>query len=45
MICYAIIDTNVLVPALLSAKDDAATVQVLSKVFCGEIIPLTVAAL
>ncbi len=32
MTCYAVIDTNVLVSALLSDKDDAATVQVLSKV-------------
>lgn len=40
MICYAVIDTNVLVSALLSSKDDAATVQVLNKVICGAIIPL-----
>lgn len=32
MICYAVIDTNVLVSALLSGKDDTATVQVMSKV-------------
>ncbi len=27
MICYAVIDTNVLVSALLSSHDNAATVQ------------------
>lgn len=31
MICYAVIDTNVLVSALLSSKNDAATVQVPAK--------------
>lgn len=40
MICYAVIDTNVLVSALLTSKDDAATVQVLTKVLSGEIIPV-----
>ncbi len=40
MICCAVIDTNVLVSALLSSKDDAATVQVMEKVFQGEIIPI-----
>lgn len=40
MICYAVIDTNVLVSALLSSKDDSATVQVLGKVLMGEIIML-----
>lgn len=40
MICYAVIDTNVLVSALLSSKDDAATVQVVGKLIAGEIIPL-----
>lgn len=40
MICYAVIDTNVLVSALLSTKDDAATVQVVDKLIAGEIIPL-----
>lgn len=34
------IDTNVLVSALLSGKDDTATVQVLGKVIIGEIIPI-----
>lgn len=40
MTCYAVIDTNVLVSALLSSKDDAATVQVVGKVISGEIIPV-----
>lgn len=40
MICCAVVDTNVLVSALLSKKDDAATVQVISKVISGEIIPV-----
>lgn len=40
MIYYAVIDTNVLVSALLSRKDDAATVQVISKMLSGEVIPL-----
>lgn len=40
MICYAVIDTNVLVSALLSSKDNTATVQVLEKVIIGEIIPV-----
>lgn len=40
MICYAVIDTNVLVSALLSDKNDTATVQVMSKVITGEIIPV-----
>ncbi len=40
MICYVVIDTNVLVSALLSSHDDAATVQVVGKLFSGEVIPL-----
>lgn len=40
MICCAVIDTNVLISALLSSKDDSATVQVLEKMICGEIIPV-----
>jgi putative PIN family toxin of toxin-antitoxin system len=40
MTCYAVIDTNVLVSALLSSHDDAATVQVVGKLFSGEVIPL-----
>lgn len=37
---YAVIDTNVLVSALLSKSEDAATVRVLEAVFDGRIIPL-----
>jgi putative PIN family toxin of toxin-antitoxin system len=40
MPCYAVIDTNVLVSALLSSHDDAATVLVVGKLFSGEVIPL-----
>jgi putative PIN family toxin of toxin-antitoxin system len=40
MTCYAVIDTNVLVSALLSSHDDAATVQVVEKIFSGDVIPL-----
>ncbi|MDO4340130.1 MAG: putative toxin-antitoxin system toxin component, PIN family [Eubacteriales bacterium] len=40
MICYAVIDTNVLVSAMLSSKDDSATVQVVSRMLRGEIIPI-----
>lgn len=40
MICYAVIDTNVLVSALLSSHPDAATVQVVEKLFSGEFISL-----
>lgn len=40
MKCYAVIDTNVLVSALLSSHDDAATVQVVGRLFSGEIVPL-----
>lgn len=40
MICHAVIDTNVLVSALLSSREDAATVQVIKKIIHGEIIPV-----
>jgi predicted nucleic acid-binding protein len=40
MTCYAVIDTNVLVSALLSSHDDSATVLVVGKLFSGEVIPL-----
>lgn len=40
MICCAVIDTNVLVSAMLSSKDDAATVQIVGKMFQGEIVPI-----
>lgn len=37
---FAVIDTNVLVSALFSMHPDAATVQIIEKVYTGEIIPL-----
>ena len=40
MAYYAVIDTNVLVSALLSSHDDAATVQVISRLYDGDFIPL-----
>ena len=40
MKCYAVIDTNVLVSALISSYEDAATVQVVNKLFTGDVIPV-----
>ncbi len=40
MNCYAVIDTNVLVSALLSSNPGAATVQVLEFIFDGIVTPL-----
>ena len=40
MIYYVVIDTNVLVSSLLSRNDEAATVQVIKKIFDGTIIPV-----
>lgn len=40
MICYVVIDTNVLVSALLSNHADAATVQIVGRLIHGEIIPV-----
>lgn len=37
---YAVIDTNVLLSALLSKNENSATVRVLDAVFEGKIIPL-----
>lgn len=37
---YAVIDTNVLISALLSKRADSATVRVLEAMFDGRIIPL-----
>ena len=37
---YAAIDTNVLVSALLSNREDAATVQVIARMLAGEITPI-----
>ena len=40
MVVYAVIDTNVLVSALLSSHSEAATVQLIGKLIIGEIIPV-----
>lgn len=40
MSCLAVIDTNILVSALLSKHADSATVKVIEKLFDGEIIPV-----
>lgn len=40
MKCYAVIDTNVLVSALLSKDEKSATVQVLERVLNKEIVPV-----
>lgn len=40
MICLAVIDTNVLVSAMLSRNNDSPTVQVIGKVISGEITPV-----
>ena len=37
---YAVIDTNVIVSALLSHYDDTATVVIMRKVITGDIIPI-----
>ena len=40
MKCCAVIDTNVLLSALLSKRDDSATVQVIRALLKGEFTPL-----
>lgn len=40
MTYYAVIDTNVLISALLSKHNDSATVQVIERMIIGEIIPV-----
>ncbi len=40
MRCYAVIDTNVLVSALLSKHNDSATVQAIERMINGELIPV-----
>lgn len=40
MACYAVVDTNVIIAALLSKKNDTATVQVFRAMLDGRIIPL-----
>lgn len=40
MTYYAVIDTNVLISALLSKRVDSATVKVLEAMMDGKIVPL-----
>ncbi len=40
MECCAVIDTNVVIAALLSQKNDTATVRAMHEIFGGRIIPL-----
>ena len=40
MSVFVVIDTNVLVSALLSKHSDAATVQIVDRLYRGEIVPL-----
>ena len=40
MICCAVVDTNVLVSALLSGNETAATVQIVANLIAGKIIPV-----
>ena len=40
MVYYAVIDTNVLVSALLTRHEDASPLQIVRRVFQGEIIAL-----
>ena len=40
MQCYAVLDTNVIVSALLSSKADAATVQVVERLFADFFCPV-----
>lgn len=40
MIYYAIIDTNVLVSALISRESDSATVLLVARMIAGEIVPV-----
>ena len=37
---YAVIDTNVLVSALLAKRADSATVEVVAKLFDGSVTPV-----
>ena len=40
MKCYAVIDTNVLVSALLAKHENSATVKVVNHLFDGTVIPV-----
>lgn len=37
---FAVIDTNVIVSAILSRHEDAATVQIMRKIIIGDIVPV-----
>ena len=40
MIGWIVVDTNVLVSALLSSREDSATVQVVARMLAGDFIPV-----
>lgn len=40
MICYAVIDTNVLISSLLSKNSDSATVLLVGRMISGDLIPV-----
>lgn len=40
MECLAVLDTNILVSALISSQPNAATVQIVSRMIMGEITPV-----
>ena len=40
MIHFVVVDTNVLVSALLSSKEDSATVQIVKKILDGDLVPI-----
>ena len=40
MTCFAVIDTNVLVSALLTRRSDSAPVVIIEKVFSGKVVPV-----
>ncbi len=40
MKCYAVIDTNVLVSALLAKREDSATVEIVRRLFDGTVVPV-----
>ncbi len=40
MKCYGVIDTNVLVSALLAKREDSATVKIVRRLFDGIVVPV-----
>ena len=40
MVYYAVIDTNVIISALLTRHEDASPLQIIKRLFHGDIIPL-----